>query len=367
MNAAMIAPYAVLLVCAAVLAAILTPIARRLAPKAGLIDRPGERKIHDEPIPCSGGIAIVASILVLLVGGYLVAGGLLPLPLPEWLAKMAAAHREGLLSAGVGWRLAATLGGMAAIFVLGLVDDRRGIGPLPKLAVEILAGIGVYLAGIRITLFVDVGVVTLLLTVGWVVLITNTFNLLDNMDGLSAGVAAIAAAIFLVVAVQGSQVFVAGLAAVVCGAALGFLPYNLHPARVFMGDAGALPVGFLLAVISIAGTYYGGGGDALAVVTPLVVLAIPLFDTLSVLAIRWRAGRPLMQGDRNHFSHRLVRLGMTRREAVGTIYILTAALGATATLMPRLDAAGSVVVLLHTIAVLAVVALLERAAARGAG
>jgi UDP-GlcNAc:undecaprenyl-phosphate GlcNAc-1-phosphate transferase len=227
--------------------------------------------------------------------------------------------------------------------------------------------VGLFLSGIRITLFLDSPLVSLVLTVVWVVGITNAMNLLDNMDGLSAGVAAIVSFILFVVALEAGQTFVAAMLAVLFGTLVGFLVYNFNPASLFMGDAGSLFLGFLLAAMSVSTTYYQGGGAGrgrLSVVAPVVVLAIPIFDTLSVMAIRLKNGAPLMNGDKNHFSHRLVRLGMTVREAVLTIYILSLTIGLSAVLLPQVGALGESLVLLHTLGIMVVIILLECAAAR---
>ncbi|MFW5857177.1 MAG: glycosyltransferase family 4 protein [Planctomycetota bacterium] len=353
-----------LLPAAALLAGVLTYPARSLARRWGLVDRPGARKIHAEATPYGGGVAIVGAFVLLLAGAYLAAIGAIPLPGVGALREALAQHLGGLVDPQTVRRLGGILVGGLLMFVLGLVDDKRGLGPGVKLSVQAAAALLLWAAGVRVTLFVDHWAASLVFTLGWMLVVTNAMNLLDNMDGLAAGVGAIASLILLVLAIQGGQVFVAGALAVLAGTLLGFLVHNFHPASVFMGDAGALFVGYLLGALAMATTYTGGDAHVAAVVAPLVVLAIPLFDTASVLVIRWRRGAPLMQGDRNHFSHRLVRLGMTQREAVLTIYILTASLGVSATLLTRLDRTGAILVLLHTVGVLVVVALLEIAAHR---
>jgi UDP-GlcNAc:undecaprenyl-phosphate/decaprenyl-phosphate GlcNAc-1-phosphate transferase len=177
-------------------------------------------------------------------------------------------------------------------------------------------------------------------------------------------VAAIASILFFVVALQGDQFFVAAFLAVFAGALLGFLHYNFAPARLFMGDAGSLFVGFLLGSLTVGCTYYEGRGSLYAVCMPVLILGVPLFDTASVLWIRWRRGAPLWVGDTNHFSHRLVRLGMTRREAVLTIYLLALILGGTATLLRQLNAFGALTILLVALGIIALIVLLENAATR---
>lgn len=364
MVSALIAGWAALAVASALLCLLLVPLARRLALRMGLVDRPGERKIHAQAIPYGGGIAIFFTVLIVLAGAYSLLVSSWSLPGLAALRAELAAHLSGLQDLETLKRLGALLVGGAMVFVLGLADDLRGFNPWFKLAIQAAAGLLLFAVDIRVTLFVSHWLPSLLLTLFWMVLMTNAMNLLDNMDGLSAGVGAVASAIFFIIAVQAEQIFVASLLAVLFGALLGFLVYNFHPATLFMGDAGALFLGYMLGAVAMAGTYYHGTQGALSVVMPLIVLAIPLFDTTSVMLIRWRLGTPLMQGDKNHFSHRLVRLGMTQREAVLTIYILTATLGASAMLLAQLDNTAGVLVLVHTLGVLVVIGLLEHAAHR---
>jgi UDP-GlcNAc:undecaprenyl-phosphate GlcNAc-1-phosphate transferase len=350
--------------CAAfALAMIVTPLARRLALATGLVDRPGGRKIHHSAKPYGGGIAIFLAVTLLTVGGYLAATLVdwqgVGLPGARALASYPALARGETIR-----RFLALAGAGAIVFVLGLVDDARTVGPRTKLLVQAAAATLLVLGGVRMTLFLAHPLPGALLSILWVVLVTNAFNLLDNMDGLSAGVAAVAALLFLVVALQGGQVFVAAYLAVFAGALLGFLWYNFPPSRLFMGDAGSLYVGFTLAALTLAGTYYEARGSFYAVATPVLVLGVPLFDTLSVLWIRWRRGAPLFLGDTNHISHRFVRLGMTRREAVLTIYLLGLILGGAATLLRQIDVAGAITVFLIGLGIIALIVLLETAAAR---
>ena len=348
---------------ALMLSLFLTPLARLLALRLNLVDKPGQRKIHEAAMPYGGGIAIFSafsiSIILALVSAWLNIR-------PPWLdqAYGELSNSTRMIDMETLFRLGVVLAGAALMFVLGLIDDRRPIRPYAKLAAQIAGGLLLYAVGIRVTLFASFWGESLLLTVLWVVAITNAVNLLDNMDGLAGGVGAICSIIFTLIAIQSGQILLAGMFAALAGSLLGFLWYNFNPARLFMGDAGALFTGYMLGALSMAGTYYEGKGPILAVAMPVVVLSIPIFDTLSVMLIRWRNGKPLMVGDTNHFSHRLVRLGMTRREAVLTIYALTAALGLSALTFYRLSEAGCAILLLHTAGILAVVGLLERAASR---
>ena len=173
-------------------------------------------------------------------------------------------------------------------------------------------------------------VLTVLVTMAWIVVVTNAFNLLDNMDGLSAGTAAIAALVLATEAVTRGDAAGAGLALAVGGAALGFLPYNFHPARIFMGDCGSMVLGYALAVVSIAEPWRDSTNLLLTLAVPFLVLAIPLFDTMFVTITRTMSRRPISQGGRDHTSHRLVFLGLPEPKAVLLLYALSLGMGALA-------------------------------------
>ena len=223
-------------------------------------------------------------------------------------------------------------------------------------------------SGVRVTLFppfnhpVPGGLVSVL----WIVGLTNAFNLLDNMDGLSASVGLIAALLFAGAQVAVGSLFAPAVLLVLAGALGGFLVHNHYPARLFMGDAGSNFLGFVLGALTIAGTFYRYGEhySRSSVLAPLLVMAVPLYDTASVMLIRFREGRSLFQGDRRHFSHRLVDRGLTPPQAVRTIDLVTLATGLGALLLHRLDAAGACVVVAQTACLLGVVAILEASAIR---
>ncbi len=361
--------YGVLFALAVGLALVLTPLAARVAERLGLVDPPGPRKVHAKPIPYGGGIAVYGTVVGIAVLAY---AGVAFLhdraaadaaTLPAFLRPFGPLLGGLMLPRTVG-RFGAILVGATAVFAVGLADDRYRLRPASKLTVQTAAALVLVLAGIRVSLFIENAWVGGLLTVVWVVFVTNAFNLLDNMDGLSGGVAFIASALFFIVTLQAGQWLVAALLAVLGGALLGFLWYNFHPARLFLGDAGSLFVGFLLGTLTVAGTYYEGEGHFAAAVMPVLILGVPLFDTASVLWVRWRAGRPLFEGDTNHFSHRLQRLGMSVRQAVLTIYLLGLILGGAATLLGEVDDAGALVILLLGVGVIALIVLLEHAAGR---
>lgn len=346
---------------------------RRGAPRLGLVDRPGPRKVHHAPVPLGGGLGVwLGVVFPLAVGAVIVAALLAESASPEapgiW-PPLLLRHLAGLASrAG---ELAVFLALATGLLGLGLADDRWGVPWQARLAVEFAAAAAVVFGlGWRLSFFVDSPAVTATVTLFWIVWLINAFNMLDNMDGLSGGVAAIAACVLAAVllgaptAARGPQLFVAGLLLLLAGGLFGFLWHNRPPAKLFLGDSGAYFVGFTVAVATILATFAGGDSPRHAVLAPLCVLAIPLYDTTTVLWIRLRQGRSPFEGDKNHFSHRLVELGMTKPQAVATIYLAAGVCGLGAFLLHQVDAVGAAVVLAMVFGVLALLAILEVAARR---
>lgn len=338
----------------------LTLLVRSVTRRIGFVDHPGGHKQHAAPVALGGGIAIAATILLFLVGGTTAAWFLRHnSPLPDWLPNLVLTHISGIAS-----KLPVVLavsGGILMLHIVGLIDDRKPLGWKAKLTVQLLVAILVaWPGGIRAVELLPAPW-SIVLTVFWIVLITNAFNFLDNMDGLSAGVAAIACAIFAVASAAGGQIFVPVMAWVGAGACLGFLMFNFHPATVFMGDAGSLVIGFFLAVLTILTTYYDSALDPtpLGVIVPLMVLAVPLYDVTSVVTHRLRAGHSPFHADRRHFSHRLITRGMTVRGTALTIYLATAATGLPAIILPHLDWPAAILILLQCLCVVAIIAILE--------
>jgi UDP-GlcNAc:undecaprenyl-phosphate/decaprenyl-phosphate GlcNAc-1-phosphate transferase len=340
---------------------------RRVAPRWRLLDHPAARKVHVSATPLGGGLAIwLAVVLVFALGQlalWLVQQGVIP---DAWLPELARIHRQGLQQqTGSLWFL---LGAATLLMLVGLVDDRRGLNWKIRLSVQFaVAAVCVIGQGWRLTLFLDLPALTTLLSVIWIVGLINSFNMLDNMDGLSSGIATIAslllATVLLTTPAPGTgipQLFVGGFLLVLAGSLLGFLWHNRPVARLFMGDAGSYFVGFCVAVSTLLATYSGYEGEAQhAVLAPLVVMAVPLYDTITVIWIRLREGRSPFQADRNHFSHRLVELGFTKVQAVLTIYLTTLTCGLGALLLRRVDAFGAAVILLIVVCILALIAILE--------
>lgn len=347
-----------LIVTAFVLSAGLCALARRVAPLVGLVDRPGGRKAHQRVTPLGGGVAIWLTVVIVLAIGAMVApeaGRFLP-------EEPAGKHLDGLLS-----RQGELIGIMAlatAIMVMGLIDDARALGPWVRLVIQIvLASVFVYNWG-RVTLFLpDYPIVrglTGVLTVIWIVGLTNAFNFLDNMDGLAASVGLIAALLFATAQVAAEGLFVPAVLLVLVGTLGGFLVHNAPPARLFMGDAGSNFLGFLLGALTVVGTFTRSGKTSpYNVLAPLLVMAVPLYDTCSVVLIRLREGRSPFQADRRHFSHRLVDRGLPPSRAVATIDLVTVSCGLGALLLHGANAPTAVIIVGQTICLLGVVAILE--------
>lgn len=304
------------------------PLWARCCRRIGLVDDPGHRKIHDRPIPLAGGLAVSAALLLSLLG----AGAALELGWTLAGANMAMSH--GFSRRAV--QLAAIAFGAVAITLLGAFDDRHELKPLPKFIGQVAVALLVAGAGVRVTLFVDSPVFSLAVTVLWMLTLINALNFMDNMNGLCAGMGAIAAFCFGVMAALAGQYLVAAMALLVAGALAGFLPHNFPGAKAFLGDAGSHLVGYLLAVLGILPHFYSADSPRpFAVLTPLLVLAVPLADLVNVVVIRTLNRKPFYLGDTNHFSHRLVRSGLSKSTAVLLLWLAGALCGSLAVWLNR--------------------------------
>jgi len=276
---------------------ILTPVVGRVASAYGIVANPRQDRWHQKPTPLLGGVAIyVATTTAMLV-----------------------------FVRGDG-RLIGVIAGGALLFVTGLIDDVRHLRPHAKLIVQIVAACLLVWSGVQVGT-PDLAPVAIPLTVLWVVGITNAFNLLDNMDGLSAGTATIAAAFLFAFSASVGNVSTALLALCVAGAALGFLVYNFNPARIFMGDSGSMFLGFTLGATALIGTREMASDIFFVLLVPVAMMGLPIFDTTMVTIMRTLEGRPLSQGGRDHLSHRLVALGLSERQAVIVLYALAISFG----------------------------------------
>ena len=325
------------------------------------------------PIPNIGGVAIFWTI----AGPLLL--GLLGLEIaPETMMLLAPGlgeHQESISRAlPVGYAL---LGGMALLHAVGLYDDRRSLSPWIKLLMQLLVAL-------MMVIFFDTRLLTLLdaygtwgmllsigLTVAWIVVVTNSLNFMDNMDGLAGGVAAIAGSFFLWATLLNHQWFIAAAFALMIGGLVGFLIFNFPPARIFMGDGGSLVVGFMLAILSVRTAFidpadpgYALGNAWYGIFMPLVVLALPLYDVTTVTMLRISQGRSPMVGDEQHFSHRLVRRGFSPRGAVLLIWGLSLVTGTGGILLGSVPPWLAIVIVLLVLMMLAMTAFLEHMTTR---
>lgn len=327
-------------------------------------------------VPNIGGIAITIAIVLPLAAGLLAVNALDEVTLTGWLPVLAS-HLDRI--ADTTPTVIGLLAGMLILHITGLVDDRRPLGPWSKLAIQVVvAACMVVFFDVRLLTALDrwIGVgpaPSMIVTILWIVLITNAINFLDNMDGLAAGVCAVAGIMFMIATLLNAQWFIAATLALMIGALVGFLLFNRPPARLFMGDGGSLVIGFLLAVLTARTTYYNPGephyalgGGWYGVFMPVIVLAIPIYDFLTVTMIRLRQGRSPFVGDQQHFSHRLVQRGLSKRGAVFVIWALTAVTGISGIALGSLQPWQAALVGLQTVLVLLTIALLEHASRRSA-
>lgn len=330
---------------AALVSFLATRVAGRIARRRRLLDHPRDHKAHDEATPLLGGLGVVLGALAGIWWSISGAPGL---------------DRSGLAALGAGALLMA---------VAGLVDDLRGLSPGVKfgwqIAATVCAGLCLAALGVRLRLFLPwPGLPVALLTALWVVAITNAVNFLDNMNGLCAGLGAVAAMSLAAANLRSGEATTALASAALCGACVGFLPENWPRARIFLGDAGSMFIGFSLAALSVMGVYARGAEvPVVAVLAPLIVLAIPLLDLLLVVGLRLWVGHPIWLGDRRHMSHRLVARGAQPWEAVVVLWVAAAACGLAALLLPMLSV-GKVALLL-TLLLAGLGALVVAAGARG--
>jgi len=297
---------------AALVTLVCTPVALRVAKRWNCFDIPAAGKSHKVPIPYLGGLAMVIPFVLVAV-----VAGLVETPDRHDVPDLAV-----FLAMAVG------------LAVLGLVDDLRGLSPWPRLALEIGAGIGVWTTT-STTWLPGPRPMQAVATVCWVVIVTNSFNLLDNMDGLAAGVAAVSSIFLFAVALENGQFILGALALGLAGCAIGFLPYNFHPARIYMGDSGSLFLGFVLAVLSLDLRF--PVFTQVTFVVPLLIVGVALFDTTLVAITRLLHGRTPLQGGLDHVSHRLVFVGLSTRAAVCLLYSVAVALGGIALVITRVD------------------------------
>ena len=293
--------------CTFALAVLLTLLARRTAYRLGFVAAPRKDRWHQRPTALMGGVAIYAAFAV----GYVI------------------------FTPNVGASLPVLAGG-TLLFVTGLIDDRFQIKPYAKLILQLIAAVFVVYSGLHLP-WVNYEWVNNFLTIFWLVGITNAINLLDNMDGLAAGIAVISCAFLMVTFLLNGQPADAVLPALLGGAALGFLVFNFSPATIFMGDCGSMFLGFMLSGTALLANTARFRSLTSVLLTPVLILLLPIFDTCMVTVTRKLSGRPVSQGGRDHTSHRLVALGVSERRAVLMLYLFAAVSGSLALLVRLLE------------------------------
>lgn len=298
----------ILAIISVIISAVLTPFVKKFAIKFNIMDIPDDnRRIHNKPIPLLGGLAIYFSFVITLIF-----------------------NKGNLTNSEVGLILGSTI-----IVIGGFIDDKYDIRPWCKLLFQTLSAFVLIYFGVKITVvtnpfssiyqFVNVGYMYIPLTVIWVVGITNAMNLIDGLDGLAAGVSLICSITLFIISILNGRNEAAMLTIILCGSIAGFLPYNFNPAVIFMGDTGSQLLGFMLASISIEGAIKSAAAFSIAV--PILALGIPIYDTLFAVIRRKINGKPIMEADRGHLHHRLLDMGLTQKQVVIIMYMISAILG----------------------------------------
>lgn len=296
---------------ALIVSLLASPFAIKLAHKIGAIDVPRDtRRVHKKPVPRLGGVAIVIGFMVSFI----------------IFTDIAIIKKLGIIV------------GSLVIVACGIYDDTKGVTPKQKLLAQFIAALVLYFSGIGIKYVTNpfagelirfdhgiMSIIGLIISIVWIIGITNTINLIDGLDGLAGGVAAIASMTLGYIAFLNGRMEVAVVTFVLAGACIGFLPFNFNPAKTFMGDTGALFIGFILAAISVDGSLKSAA--AITTLIPIIALGLPIFDTTFAILRRYFNGKPIMQADSGHFHHRLLSLGLHQREAVMMMYLITAMLG----------------------------------------
>ncbi len=304
-----------------------TPLVKALSVKVGAVDVPKDsRRMHNHPIPRMGGLAIFFGFVVAM---------LLFVPLDR--------PKQGMLL------------GAVIIVVLGMLDDKYALPAKPKFLVQIIAALIAVMAGNRIEVlsnpnifspnpYWELGVLSIPVTVIWILAITNSVNFIDGLDGLACGVSTISAATMLVIALRVEEWNVAVMMAALVGACIGFLPYNFNPAKIFMGDTGSTFLGFIMATMSVEGMFKQY--TIISFVVPFLMLGLPIFDVCFAVVRRVSHGQSPMKPDRGHVHHRLIDMGFSQKQAVGVLYVISAILGLSAVVLTEGGAEKAMIFLL---------------------
>lgn len=339
---------------------IMTILSRRFAIRMDLVARPKADRYHQRIVALGGGMGIFATLALAMISALILAVAVSRMESLSFIADRVGLNPKDFLARSHEWVV--MLCCLMTLFVMGLWDDFKGLGPFFKLAVQFgVAVAAAYWADVRVEFFIHDRLITALMSAVWIVLLINVFNFLDNMDGATTGIAVIVSSILLVSAILSGQILISALALVFMGTLLGFLVFNFPPATIFMGDAGSLIIGFVVAVLSLRTTYYQetDSGPWYPVLVPLVALAVPLYDFISVMSLRVSQGKSPFVGDTQHFSHRLKRHGLTDRQTALTLYLTTLCTGLGATFLYQVTLVGAILIFLQTVMILCLVAIFE--------
>lgn len=305
--------YIVAFIIAVAVAYFATPHVKELAIKAGAMDTPNERKVHREPIPRMGGLAIYFGVVAAV-----------------------------FISMKINHQILGIFLGGSIMLAVGIIDDIKQLSAKTKLAGQILAAMALIVFGVRIEWLTNpfgpmiyLDYLSIPVTILWIVAVTNTVNLIDGLDGLAAGVSSIASITILFVALQQNLWMVALLTAAIAGSALGFLFHNFNPAKIFMGDTGSLFLGYMLAAVSIMGAVKGAATIALFV--PIVALGLPIMDTAFAIIRRYHHGVPIFRPDKGHLHHRLLAMGLSQKQVVLSMYVVSGLLGLSAIILSEVS------------------------------
>lgn len=316
-------PYIYGFIVAMVVSYLSTPLVKKIAWKIGAIDFPSERRVHKKPMPRIGGLAIYLAFMI---------ASIIVLP----IERMAI---HGIL-----------LGGTFIVFV-GILDDIYDLPAKVKLIGQIIAAIILVAFGLKVQWLTNplggmiyLGKLSIPLTIFWTVGITNTLNFIDGLDGLAAGISAIAAFAMMLVNISLKQPIPVLITALLAGASIGFLPHNFNPAKIFMGDTGAMFLGYMLAAVAIDGAVKSA--TVIALIVPILALGLPIFDTAFAIVRRLVNGKPVMQADKGHLHHRLIGIGLTQKQAVLYMYLVSILLGACSVILAKVGIKEAIIALI---------------------
>lgn len=337
---------------AAFCSALLVSVCKRISYHFNLLDFPSGRKAHKRPTPFLGGVAVFVSFWAVVLAGI------------TFLAIFDRSLARSMAIPSLWPKIGGIFTGSLVILFAGLVDDKKGLTPLKKLFFQIAAAGILMSLGLRINLLADLGALGYVVTFVWILLLMNAFNFIDSLDGHCAGIAFISALTFFLITQIIQQPMVGLFLAAFAGAVIGFLPYNLKPAKIFLGDNGSLFIGYMMAAFTLLCKYQTPQFNIATFFIPVLVFGVPIYDTLSVIVVRlWRGTAP-WKGDRNHFAHRLVKIGMSDGVAVTFSYFIATTIGLAALITTQVTLFGAVLVGFLFVSIIGVIAFLEYYAAR---